>query len=213
MPDNKGRFIVIEGLDGAGTTTQSNMLTEYFTRRRTNSFGTFEPTDGPVGKFIRDILTHRIPVQHTSGYMSEHVMSLLFAADRLAHSARIREVIDSGRHVVCDRYIYSSLAYQTLDPAIAPDWVVEINSGCAVPDLTLFVSVPVDTCMKRIAARGDEGTVYERRDFLETIHRNYARLRGLYEDRFGTTVDVDGTLSRDAVHAEIVAAIQSRFGW
>lgn len=213
MPDSRGRFIVIEGLDGAGTTTQSGMLTEYFTRRRTNSFRTFEPTDAPIGKFIREILTHRIPVQHASGYMSEHVMSLLFAADRLGHSARIRELIDSGRHVVCDRYIYSSLAYQTLDPEIAPEWVVDINRGCAVPDATLFISVPVDTCMERITARGDEGTVYERKDFLETIDRNYARLRGLYEDRFGTTIDIDGTQPPEAVHADLIAAVQSRFGW
>lgn len=196
-----GRFIVLEGLDGAGTTTQTRRLHEYFTKRGSDSFPTCEPTPEPVGAFTRSLLSGDAPPP-------QRVLGLLFAADRLQHSATIRNHLAGGRHVLCDRYIFSSMAYQTLDPDISAEWVRDVNAGCAVPDLTVFVDVPVEECLRRLGGREGDRSIYERADHLQTILDNYRRLTGFYEAHFGTLVTVDGTGSPDAVHAAIVSALQ-----
>ncbi len=199
MPANASRFIVLEGLDGAGTTTQAARLHEHFTQQGQKSFQTFEPTGGPIGSFTRGLLTGKD--------LSQRILGLMFAADRLAHSQEIARHLDAGTLVVCDRYIFSSFAYQTLDPGIEAEWVAGANDGCAVPDLTLFLDVPVDICLERISARNESPSLYERKDRLQTIHDNYLRLTGFYEQRYGRLITIDGTASPDDVHAAIVAAL------
>jgi dTMP kinase len=205
MWSDKSRFIVLEGLDGAGTTTQAARLHEYFTKLKTDSFLTREPTDGPIGKLLRDVLTGRL-MRHR---LAEREMALLFAADRLEHSRLVESKLLTGSHVVCDRYIFSSLAYQTLDPSISAKWVTEINAGFAKPHMTVFLSVPVDECLRRIDERNEGPTVYEKKDFLETIDRNYNRLFSYYRDNMGPLEVIDGTLPPDDVHSAIMRALDS----
>ena len=197
MPD----FMVLEGLDGAGTTTQARLLHDYLTRRGRDSFLTYEPTGHPIGAFVRTLLG-------TEGQPpSQRVLGLLFAGDRLAHSEEIDRHLHARRDVVCDRYIYSSLAYQTLDPSIDAAWVAGVNQGCAIPRVTFFLDVPVDVCLERIAARSDDRTIYERRDHLETIHQNYEKLKSFYEQHYGRLVVIDGTPAPERVHDAVVAAL------
>lgn len=204
----EARFIVFEGLDGAGTTTQAAKLQALFTRKGAPSFLTNEPTADPIGTFIRRLLTTQERAGDGSPYRpSEQVMGLLFAADRLAHSAVIEARRAGGENVVCDRYIFSSMAYQTLDPSIRGEWVIDVNQGCAVPDVTLFLATPVDVCLARVVARRGDTTIYENRSHLETIARNYEKLLPQYEASFGRVVRIDGTMSVDDVHAAVVAAI------
>ena len=136
--------------------------------------------------------------------MLNGLLALLFAADRLDHSARIRSEITAGKHVVCDRYVFSSMAYQTLDTEIPADWVVSINEGCAIPDVTFFLEVPVDVCLDRLKARGDELSVYEKRDLLDRIVSNYRSLSGLYGQHYGELVTIDGTQTTDEIHRLVV---------
>lgn len=199
------RFIVLEGLDGAGTTTQAARLQEYFTKLKRDSFLTREPTDGPIGKLVRDVLAGRSMRYR----LAEREMALLFAADRLEHSRLIESKLLTGSHVVCDRYIFSSMAYQTLDPSISAEWVTQINVGFARPHLTAFLSVPVDECLRRIAERNESPTVYEKKDFLETIDQNYKRLADYYREYVGPLAVIDGTSSPDDVHAEIMRALET----
>lgn len=207
MPQLDARFIVIEGLDGAGTTTQAAKLQAHLTRRGRPSFLTNEPTSEPIGAFIRRLLTQRERGPDGSPYRpDERTMGLLFAADRLAHSVVIGERLRVGESVVCDRYVFSSMAYQTLDRAVPADWVLEVNQGCAKPDVTIFLAVPVDVCLARLTARRGEASVYETRAHLETIAKNYERLLPLYEATFGDVVRIDGTQSVDVVHDAVVAA-------
>lgn len=207
MP-REARFIVFEGLDGAGTTTQAAKLQAWFTRKGTASFLTNEPTSDPIGTFIRRLLTGTERGADGAPYRpSEKVMGLLFAADRLAHSAVIESRRRAGEHVVCDRYVFSSMAYQTLDPSIRAEWVIDVNQGCAVPDVTLFLAAPVDVCLARVAARRGDTTIYENRAHLETIARNYETLLRQYEASFGTVVRIDGTMGVDDVHDAVVTAI------
>jgi dTMP kinase len=211
MPVSDARFIVFEGLDGAGTTTQSARLQAHLTQSGRRSFLTHEPTAEPIGAFIRRLLAGRERGPDGSVFRpSEHAMGLLFAADRLAHSRAIQARLDAGEHVVCDRYLFSSMAYQTLDSSITGEWVIGVNEGCAIPHLTLFVAAPVDVCLARIGARKGEASIYESRLHLETIARNYERLLPLYEARFGRVVRVDGSRSVDDVHAAVWEAIGAR---
>jgi thymidylate kinase len=99
------------------------------------------------------------------------------------------------------------MAYQTLDPAIRAEWVIDVNQGCVIPDLTLFIAVPVDVCLARVAARRGDETIYENRPHLETIARNYEKLLPQYEASFGRVVRIDGTQGVDDVHAAVVEAI------
>jgi dTMP kinase len=206
MWSDTSRFIVLEGLDGAGTTTQAAQLQDYFTKLNADSFLTREPTDGPIGKLLREILTGRL-MRHR---LAEREMALLFAADRLEHSRLVESKLLTSSHVVCDRYIFSSLAYQTLDPTITPKWVMEINAGFARPHLTLFLDVPVDECLRRISSRNESPTVYEKKDFLETIDQNYKRLAASYYNaNVGPIVIIDGTAPPEDVHAAVMQAIES----
>jgi len=209
MPHRDARFIVLEGLDGAGTTTQAAKLQAHCTRRGTASFLTNEPTSDPIGAFIRRLLTGQEFAPNGSTYRpGEDAMALLFAADRLAHSRLIAEHLDAREHVICDRYVFSSMAYQTLDPAISAEWVIDVNRGCAIPDLTIFLTVPVDECLKRLSARKSVAAIYETRALLETIAKNYEALLPRYQSHFGRVVTLDGTRSVDEVHAAIVEAVQ-----
>jgi len=208
MPRSDARFIVFEGLDGAGTTTQAARLQAHCTRRGTPCFLTNEPTTDPIGTFIRRLLSGTERGADGLPYRpDERTMGLLFAADRLAHSRTIAERLALGEDVVCDRYLFSSMAYQTLDPVVRGEWVVDINQGCAVPDLTLFLAVPVDVCLARIRARAGGASIYESRDHLETIARNYERLLPMYAASFGRVVRIDGTGSMDKVHEAVLDAI------
>lgn len=205
MWSNTFRFIVLEGLDGAGTTTQAAKLQEYFTKLKKDSFLTREPTDGPIGKLVRDVLAGRLMRYR----LAEREMALLFAADRLEHSRLIESKLLTGSHVVCDRYIFSSMAYQTLDPSISAEWVTEINLGFSKPHLTLFLSVPVEECLRRIASRNESPTVYEKKDFLETIDQNYKRLANYYEEHVGPLIVIDGAPPPKDVHSEIMRALET----
>jgi dTMP kinase len=142
----RGGFYVLEGLDGAGTTTQSRLLEKHLRDRGLEVSLTREPTDHPIGRLIREALSGHLKSPGKMGEitLSEAALCLLFAADRIEHTREIETLRERGNHVVCDRYILSSIAYQSLDPLIAPERVVEVNRGIAVPDVTFMLDVPVD---------------------------------------------------------------------
>ncbi len=206
MKKKNGLFVVLEGIDGAGTTTQAKLLHRYLESLGIESVVTNEPTDEPVGKLIRDALSGRVTSPRTGErfVFSETALCLLFAADRLEHSVVIEALRSRGHVIVCDRYIHSSIAYQTLDPAITPRRVIEINRGCATPDVTFFLNVPVKECLRRLEKRKDVPTVYEKKEFLESINRNYQKTARIYEKTFGPVITIDGTASPKDVHEAIV---------
>lgn len=212
MKKNRGRFIVLEGLDGSGTTTQSRRLAKWLEDQDVAVRKTFEPTDGPIGKLIRDLLSRK-PVSHDSNSpvsFSEDALCLLFAADRIEHSRQIREWQAGGRDVVCDRYVHSSIAYQSLGSGISAEHVVETNRDIAVPDITIFLDVPVEACLERLRGRDESPSVYEKKNILDQIHRNYLKTAALYSEHFGPIYTVDGSRSVGDV-TEAIKAIVGRF--
>lgn len=164
-----GKLIVLEGLDGAGTTTQSRLLGERLGRRGPVDV-TWEPSERPAGRLIRAALKGEVTIDLRA-------LALLFAADRLDHvygPGGMVERLRRGENVVCDRYYLSSLAYQTLDAPFS--WVYSINSRALRPDLTLFLEVPVPTCLERIGARqGGRQELFEREEALQRVRQSYYR--------------------------------------
>ena len=206
MSTRRGTFVVLEGLDGSGTTTQAQMLRDALAKRRVRVALTHEPTDEPIGSLIRDALSGGA-VSARTGHkiaLSEKALCLLFAADRIEHSIFIEEERSTGTHVVSDRYVWSSIAYQSLDSEISAQRVVDVNAGVSVPDVTILLDVPVEVCLERLRERNDSPTVYERGDLLRGIQQNYESTRSLYETHFGPVHIVDGTLPVDAVHSAII---------
>src|SRR5690348_3067705 len=130
-PSMKGKLIVLEGLDGAGTTTQAKRLVEHLTSHGTKAHVTREPSDGPVGVLIRQMLTggHAIPGQS----ISQSTFGLLFAADRLDHLQReVEPQLAAGAVVISDRWYHSSLAYQ--GTGADRDWIAALNGRARRPE-------------------------------------------------------------------------------
>jgi dTMP kinase len=131
----------------------------------------------------------------------------MFAGDRLDHLAReIEPNMALGRDVISDRYMMSSFAYQGRGDEF--EWVKEINKYALIPDLTVFLSVPVDECIRRIKARKGPGEYYERRHLLEEIDRAYRRHINGEEAVCGAVVTIDGTASEDAVEKAIAEQVK-----
>jgi dTMP kinase len=195
-----GRFLVLEGLDGAGTTTQSERLVRRLHDRGLDVVRTAEPTDGPVGRLIRSTL------RREPGAPSRGTLPWMFAADRADHLARLVEpALAAGSWVVSDRYLPSSLAYQSLDVPI--ELVDALNRAFRVPDLVLYVRVPVDVALARIGSRGAAREVYEERALLERVAVAYDAVMGRLGDRGWPIRTIDGAAGVDEVEAAVAAAV------
>ena len=142
----KGIFLVIEGLDGSGKTTQAALLAEKFYKTY-NVLLTAEPSRGKIGSFIRECCLYekeRLPTE---------AEALLFAADRIEHmQTELKPALDEGRLVICDRYIYSSLAYQG-SAGLSLDWIKTINARALQPDICIFIDVPPEKVIERLATQ------------------------------------------------------------
>ncbi len=197
----KGRFIVFEGLDGSGKSTQIALLEKELSRLGRRVYVTREPTDAAVGGLIRETLSGQTK-------RSSAELAALFLADRIRHNTNpvngIQGYIDSGVDVLCDRYYYSSLAYQGLESDI--DWLIACNCGCPEilrPDLCVFLDMDAEQCKRRV----DNG-----RAFLEIFEQSaeqLARIRGNFMEVFALLAEeeniafVDAFRSPDEVAADI----------
>jgi dTMP kinase len=145
MVDRKtGIFICFEGLDGSGKTTQARHLVDYLTEQGYNAVYTREPSSGLFGEVIRKHVLRgdeRVPTV---------VEAALFAADRLDHVRReIAPLLKEGRIVVCDRYVYSSIAYQGARGDVTSQWIERINEHALKPDLAIYIDVPAEIAVRR----------------------------------------------------------------
>ena len=146
MLKKRGAFIVIEGLDGSGKTTQAKLLTAKLSRSH-NVVYTAEPSRGKIGTFIRNSCLYG------GKRLSASAEALLFAADRIEHvENEIKPAIAEGKIVVCDRYVYSSLAYQG-SADLNVEWIAEINKYALKPDFAVFIDVAPEKVLQRINRR------------------------------------------------------------
>ena len=175
-----GKFIVLEGLDGAGTTTQLDRIAAKVRALGLPVLTTREPTDGPLGHLLRQALTGRLSLPAGRGPLSPETLALMFAADRMDHlSAQVRPALDAGTVVLCDRYVLSSLAYQ--GAAVPMEWVNELNREALSPDLTLFIEVDAEIAARRRQQRGAPVEMYEEDELQRRIAAQYRKAIRLRE--------------------------------
>ncbi len=214
MADVSGheRFIVFEGIDGAGTTTQTDRLKAWLEARGEKVVTTCEPSEGPFGSMVRNALKRRIVVP-TQGDAPDadvdpRVVALLFAADRLDHlDSVIRPALAQGWWVISDRYVDSSLAYQSIYMDLA--WVRTINSHAPRPATTFFLEVPPEKGMARILARRASLDHFETQQRLQQVD---ARYREIYQTPPADLVRLDGTRGVDDLAAEIASHVTGLLG-
>jgi dTMP kinase len=207
----EGLFIVFEGIDGAGTTTQARLLHEALLAQGLPTHLTQEPSDGPVGHVIRDALAGRLVVNGLAGPRAPGwaTMALLFAADRVDHlDAEIVPNLADGVLVVCDRYVYSSLVYQTETSGSEAHgaWVAEVNRRARRADLTLLLDVDPRVAAERRQRRRSRTEIFDEADLQVRLAARYRRLsEEPSEDRI---VVVDGNRAVDQVHRDCWAAVE-----
>lgn len=201
----RGRFLVLEGIDGAGTTTQAGALDKALRARGGKTLVTAEPSTGPLGMMLRQALTGRLTGHGNP--LDQTTLALLFAADRADHVAQeILPALEKGATVICDRYVLSSIAYQGLE--LPFEEVAAMNAHAPAPDLTLFLDVPAATAAKRRAAARGREELFDALALQKKIDRNYRRAiaHGLHG---GKVAIIDGTQSMEAVTAELLAAVDA----
>lgn len=203
IENKKGRFIVLEGLDGSGKGTQIDLLVQALKRNHT-VYQTAEPTVSTVGGLIRDIL---------GGFRKSTAqeLSALFLADRIFHNINlqngIQQYIDRGIDVVCDRYYYSSFAYQGIDANL--EWVMQMNLKCdkiLKPDLCLFLDVPPESCDRRLNDGRLSREIFENRASLEKIRCRFFDVFKILEADENIKI-INAVRSVEDVHVDIMTAV------
>ncbi|AEG13686.1 Thymidylate kinase [Desulfofundulus kuznetsovii DSM 6115] len=201
----KGLFIVFEGIDGAGKTTQARLLATALIRRGHPVVLTREPGGTPVGEKIRSLLLD--PVLAGLNPLAE---ALLYAGARAELVARIiRPALAQGRVVISDRFVDSSLAYQGYGRCLDLKELEQLNAlatGKLVADLTVLLDMPAAGALARLAGRADR-IERERQDFFDRVRRGYLQLVKRAPERY---LVLDGRLDRRELHRQILKAVEER---
>jgi len=184
----RGMLIALEGIDGAGTTTQAKMLREYLEASGRAVLQTAEPSSRPIGKIIRRCLRGELNTDPAT-------LALLYAADRLDHlREEVEPALAENKVVITDRYVFSSLAYQSID--LAMSWVGELNRYAKNPDLTIFLEIDAETALERIHRRGEAIEIFERADKQRLIASKYKDIFGSGTGKQGgPPPDPDGSMA------------------
>lgn len=188
----KGIFIVVEGLDGSGKTTQAGLLAKKLSKNY-NVILTAEPSRGKIGTFIREACLYenkRLPTE---------AEALLFAADRIEHmQTELKSALDEGKIVICDRYVYSSLAYQG-SAGLSLDWIKTINARALQPDFSVFIDCPPELVLSRLRRKK---SVMETLDTQRKVREVYLKF---VDD--GELVRINGDRPREVVGDEMFSVV------
>ncbi|MFA6376147.1 MAG: dTMP kinase [Candidatus Paceibacterota bacterium] len=196
MTKNKypGKFIVFEGLDGAGKSTQAGLLNGYLAGVAQRSYLTSEPSQFLVGGIVRSRLLGE-------WQSSPECLQLLFAADRDQHLEKeIVPRLEAGMAVVADRYFMSSIAYGAVECDF--DWLAQVNRNFLIPDLTVYLDVPASVCVQRIADNGKSIELFEKKNVLERVSENYRKAIDIFQKDMRIAA-IDAARSRDDVFGDI----------
>lgn len=197
------KYVAFEGLEGCGKSTHVARLAE-----RLGAVATREPGGTPVGTALRAAM---LDPANTS--LSPRAEALLMAADRAQHIAEVvRPALNAGRHVVSDRSVYSSLAYQGHGRQLGEDAVRRINDWAlngTWPDLVVLIDVPLDVLAERMKKRELDRFEREDRAFFERVYAGFLSMAAAEPERFAV---VDGTPPKDDLQATIAEMVAARLG-
>ena len=204
----RGRFIVFEGIDGAGKTTQISLLEAKLRAAGRRVMVTAEPTVSVTGGLLRDALGGIS--QRTAGEMAA-----MFVLDRIFHNVNpvtgIEKMLSEGVDVICDRYYYSSLAYQGSETDF--DWVAGMNLNCPEirrPDCCVFLDLTPEQSLARISAGRVSREIYEEESRLQAVRDKFYHVFDLLRERDTIRV-IDASGSVDEVAARVSAAVEEVF--
>ncbi len=198
------KLIALEGLDGAGTTTQARRLADALAARGRAAHVTREPSDGPIGRLIREMLTggHAIP----GAPIGQATFGLLFAADRLDHVQReVDPALAAGTVVISDRWYHSSFAYQ--GTGAERGWIRMLNDRARRPDLTVFLRVGAEVAAERRVAAGRAQELFEDLAMQRKVAAAYDDVLAELTAAGEAIAVLDGEQALDDVTASIVAAV------
>lgn len=198
MTTTPGKLIVIEGIDGTGKSTQATMLADALRKEGHEVVQSFEPTNGPWGRQLRE--------SATTGRLTIEEELDCFLKDRRQHVEElIAPTIARGGIVVLDRYYFSSMAYQGAR-GIDPASIREKNEVFAPqPDLLLILDLPVDIALERIGVRDGEANEFEKRESLQFCRDLFLSLK---DEEFACVIDTDASIND--VHQQVIAAVKCR---
>ena len=203
---SKGLFIVFEGIDGAGKSTQAKLLASALESAGKKVYMTAEPTELPSGKALREVLGGKVKKTPCE-------IALMFAEDRVAHNTDselgIEKMLSEGAYIICDRYYYSSLAYQGSE--VDYDWVKALNTRCPDirhPDLCIFLDLSPTESMKRISIGRDSTEIYENEETLSTVRNTFMKvLEDMKKEDKIAIIDASGDIEN--VASAILDAVKS----
>lgn len=208
-PDNNGKFIAFEGIDGSGKSTQVQLLAGRLKKEGISCYTTMEPTDSPIGSLIHQIMTGRMKTDNK-------VIAALFVADRLDHLLNdvngIVSKIREGTTVITDRYYFSSYAYNSIDMPM--DWVIQANEqskNILQPTVTVFIDVDPHIALERIAQNRAHQELFEKESRLLKVKDKYLEAFQKMEDS-ETIITVDGNRAPEVIAEDIWEKIGSCFG-
>lgn len=178
----KNRFIVVEGLDGSGKSTQIKMLKEYLKSKGEKVYMTAEPSEGRIGKTLREMLSEDIPTDM-------YFQAGMFLADRIDHCTNpengIKKMLEEGYAVISDRYYYSTFAYQGTKSDM--DYIMKINLDCPAilrPDVCIFLDLNPEICKGRIDTNRGKTEMYEKNiEVMKSIRKNFLDVLTSLKDR------------------------------
>jgi dTMP kinase len=194
----EGWFIVFEGVDGAGKSTQIDLLSMKLRDGGVDHVIEREPSDGSIGRFIKEY------AQGGDRYLTPDAEALLFTADRIEHSKRIAQILDGGTTVICDRYKHSTLAYQGAS-GVDVAWLRDLQRFALKPDLVILLDVDPDKGLLRVSGR--TLTVFENRAYLRKVRELYLGFAAA-----GEMAVVDTERGLDEVEADIQGLVEKLTG-
>ena len=204
--DKRGLFIVIEGIDGAGKTTQAELLREHLLSRGRSVHRTAEPTSYPSGVALREALSGRVS-------KTECEMATMFVLDRIAHNVNgtdgLATLLENGVDVICDRYYYSSLAYQ--GQSTDYEWVKSMNLKCPdirQPDLCIYVDLLPEQSLERIAKGRETVEIYENLSTLTKVREQFLSVIRDLGERDNICI-LDGYRTAEQVSEDVNAIVDA----
>lgn len=202
----KGLFIVFEGIDGSGKTTQAKLLVDKLNKKNNLSMYTKEPTNSELGELIyKNLKTSSI--KNTTA--QEQYLSNLLLADRYEHifgNNGINSFLEKGYNVICDRYHLSFLAYNETIPIEKYVWSWSIP----YPDITFLLNVDITSALIRINSRSVEKSIYENEEKLFNVGIRFIKLANCFNYEM-PIYQFDGSLNKDELHNQIYNCFQNEF--
>ena len=206
----KSLFIVLEGIDKAGKSTQAELLKTYLVNQGNSAIISSEPTDGIIGKLIREAMQSQLIAIKNKAKFDEQ-MAYLFAADRHYHlyndvDGVYKLIQQDNSHVIATRYYFSSLAYNCNNQEEF-DFVYGLNKRFPNPDLVIYLDIPLEIALSRLKNAAYK-EVYETQEKLKQVKENY---RKIFQDYKGNLLKVDGTNTKNSIHEKVVCFLKSNF--